>query len=86
MGAALEKCVAQAQHTEGDEEDDDAINPENPVATFDLAGGVTGKIKVELFLDRVPLTASNFIALAQDQFYDGLHFHRVRGVPHLAKS
>merc|ERR1712194_304165 len=36
-----------------------------------------GVIKVELFLDRVPITASSFIDLAQSGFYNGIHFHRV---------
>merc|ERR1712194_471890 len=36
-----------------------------------------GTIEAELFLDRVPITASNFIDLAKSGFYDGLHFHRV---------
>merc|ERR1712194_146826 len=31
----------------------------------------------ELFLDRVPITASSFIDLAKSGFFDGLHFHRV---------
>merc|ERR1712194_729596 len=34
-------------------------------------------IVAELFLDRVPITASNFIDLAKTGFYDGVHFHRV---------
>lgn len=46
----------------------------NPVATFDTT---MGKFKVELYLDRVPRTASNFIDLAESGFYNGLHFHRV---------
>jgi cyclophilin family peptidyl-prolyl cis-trans isomerase len=46
----------------------------NPVAVFDTT---MGQIEAELFLDRVPLTASNFIDLAQSGFYNGLHFHRV---------
>merc|ERR1712083_98863 len=33
--------------------------------------------KLELFLDRVPRTASNFIDLAKSGFYNGVHFHRV---------
>merc|ERR1712031_80863 len=36
-----------------------------------------GDIKAEIFLDRVPRTASNFIDLAQSGFYNGVHFHRV---------
>lgn len=33
--------------------------------------------QVELFLDQMPLTASNWIDLAKTGFYDGIHFHRV---------
>ena len=36
-----------------------------------------GTMKVELYLDRVPRTASNFIDLARSGFYNGIHFHRV---------
>merc|ERR1712194_649900 len=46
----------------------------NPTATLDTTEGV---IVVELYLDRVPITASNFIDLARTGFYDGVHFHRV---------
>jgi len=46
----------------------------NPIATLDTS---MGTMKLELYLDRVPRTASNFIDLAQSGFYDGLHFHRV---------
>merc|ERR1712232_1056162 len=33
--------------------------------------------KCEIFLDKMPRTASNFIDLANSGFYNGLHFHRV---------
>ena len=46
----------------------------NPVATFETT---MGTFKAEIFLDRVPRTASNFIDLCQTKFYDGIHFHRV---------
>src|SRR5215472_16996999 len=46
----------------------------NPTATLDTS---LGTIKVELFTDKMPLTAGNFIKLAKSGFYDGLHFHRV---------
>merc|ERR1719356_2392778 len=36
-----------------------------------------GTFNLEIFLDRVPITASNFIDLAKSGFYDGIHFHRV---------
>jgi len=46
----------------------------NPTATFETT---LGNFDVELFLDQMPITAGNFIQLANDGFYDGLHFHRV---------
>merc|ERR1712113_1169471 len=36
-----------------------------------------GDFEAEIFLDRVPITASNFIDLCQSGFYEGVHFHRV---------
>ena len=36
-----------------------------------------GTIVFELFLDKVPKTANNFIKLANQGFYNGLKFHRV---------
>jgi cyclophilin family peptidyl-prolyl cis-trans isomerase len=46
----------------------------NPTATCETS---LGTFTVELFVDKMPLTAGNFIKLAQSGFYDGLHFHRV---------
>lgn len=46
----------------------------NPTATCETS---LGTFKLELFLDKMPITAKNFIDLAKDGFYDGLHFHRV---------
>ena len=46
----------------------------NPTATFETT---LGKFSVELFTDQMPITAGNFIKLANSGFYDGLHFHRV---------
>jgi cyclophilin family peptidyl-prolyl cis-trans isomerase len=46
----------------------------NSIAKFETSKGV---FKIELFEDKVPLTAQNFISLAEKKFYDGLVFHRV---------
>lgn len=46
----------------------------NPTATFDTS---LGSFTAEIFLDQMPLTAKNFLELAQSGFYDGLHFHRI---------
>lgn len=36
-----------------------------------------GDIEIELFLDKTPITAGNFLKLAEEGFYDGVKFHRV---------
>jgi cyclophilin family peptidyl-prolyl cis-trans isomerase len=46
----------------------------NPTATFETS---LGTFTVELYLDKMPVTAGNFLQLAKSGFYDGLHFHRV---------
>ncbi len=46
----------------------------NPTALLETS---LGNIKVELFVDQMPITAGNFVKLAKSGFYDGLHFHRV---------
>jgi cyclophilin family peptidyl-prolyl cis-trans isomerase len=46
----------------------------NPTAVFDTS---EGSFSVELFADKMPGTAGNFVKLAKSGFYDGLHFHRV---------
>ena len=51
-----------------------AVAAGNPTATFKTS---MGDFTAELYLDRVPRTASNFIDLVQTGFYTGLHFHRV---------
>merc|ERR1719440_1329494 len=46
----------------------------NPIAVCKTS---MGTFKAELYLDKMPITASNFIALAQEGYYNGIHFHRV---------
>jgi cyclophilin family peptidyl-prolyl cis-trans isomerase len=46
----------------------------NPTATLKTS---LGDMEIELFVDKMPKTAGNFIKLAKEGFYDGLHFHRV---------
>lgn len=46
----------------------------NPVA---ICKTTMGEFKVELYLDKMPITVSNFIDLAQSGYYNGIHFHRV---------
>jgi cyclophilin family peptidyl-prolyl cis-trans isomerase len=46
----------------------------NPTALCETS---LGNFTVELYTDKMPITAGNFIKLAKSGFYDGLHFHRV---------
>ena len=47
----------------------------NPIVTMEVQD--FGTIKLELYPEMAPQTVSNFIALAQHGFYDGLKFHRI---------
>lgn len=47
----------------------------NPVATIEVQD--FGTIKVELYPDMAENTVTNFIKLANNEFYDGLKFHRI---------
>ncbi|MFO0550700.1 MAG: peptidylprolyl isomerase [Polyangiaceae bacterium] len=46
----------------------------NPTALCETS---LGNFRIELYVDKMPITANNFIKLARSGFYDGLHFHRV---------
>jgi cyclophilin family peptidyl-prolyl cis-trans isomerase len=46
----------------------------NPTVNFETS---LGSFQAEIFLDKMPITAGNFLKLAKEGFYDGLHFHRV---------
>ena len=46
----------------------------NPTAVFETS---MGEFKAEIFFDKMPITAKNFLDLAKSGFYDGLHFHRI---------
>lgn len=47
----------------------------DPVVTITMAD--ESQIEIELYLDVAPNTVNNFISLIEDDFYDGLTFHRV---------
>ena len=46
----------------------------NPVVVVETS---MGKVRIELFQDKAPITVKNFLAYVDDKFYDGLVFHRV---------
>ena len=46
----------------------------NAIATFNTS---EGSFTAEIYEEQMPITASNFLKLAESGYYDGLHFHRV---------
>lgn len=46
----------------------------NPTAKFKTS---LGEFSAELYMDKLPVTCSNFVDLAKNGYYDGLTFHRV---------
>jgi cyclophilin family peptidyl-prolyl cis-trans isomerase len=46
----------------------------NPVVIMDTS---MGKLKIELFQDKAPITVKNVLGYVNDKFYDGTVFHRV---------
>jgi len=53
---------------------DGLAQDKNPVVEIDTS---MGKIKVELFADKAPVTVKNFLKYTDDKHYDGTIFHRV---------
>jgi peptidylprolyl isomerase len=50
------------------------MNDMNPIAVLETNKGV---IEIELFTDRMPITAGNFAKLVNEGYYNGTLFHRV---------
>ncbi len=46
----------------------------NPVVLMSTS---LGEVRMEIFADKAPITAKNFLDYVNDKFYDGLIFHRV---------
>jgi len=46
----------------------------NPTAVFETSEGT---FRAEIYEEQMPITAENFIKLAESGFYNGLHFHRI---------
>lgn len=71
---ALEELPAPLAPEELVAYEEDMTNNSNPVAVFTTNKGV---IELELFDDAMPITAGNFMKLANEGFYNGTKFHRV---------
>jgi cyclophilin family peptidyl-prolyl cis-trans isomerase len=49
-------------------------NRQNPVVRLETT---MGTIRIELWLDKAPITVQNFLTYVNEGFYDGLIFHRL---------
>lgn len=65
LAMALGACVALSGS---------AQESKNPVVVMDTSHG---KVVIELFADKAPVTVKNFLQYVDDKFYDGTIFHRV---------
>lgn len=70
--ANTENTVSEAS-TEPESQETSEVS--GPVATISVKD--YGDIVVQLDEDAAPLTVANFVALAEEGFYDGLTFHRI---------
>src|SRR5437773_4406680 len=52
-------------------------NPNDPIVLMSTSMAV---VKIELYKDKAPATAANFLSYVNDTAYDGTTFHRV--LPH----
>ena len=68
---ALTNVIAQDSDTDSEETDEET---ENPKVLFDTS---LGTFMVELYPDKAPLTVQHFLKLIDEDYYDGLIFHRV---------
>jgi peptidyl-prolyl cis-trans isomerase B (cyclophilin B) len=55
-------------------DDGKPLNPNNPIVMISTS---LGDLKVELYKDKAPISVANFLAYANEKFYDGTIFHRV---------
>jgi len=71
---AAEATETAAEETMTEMEEEMNMATANPVVVMETNKGV---VKVELYMDLVPVTAGNFIKLTEEGYYDGLIFHRI---------
>jgi peptidylprolyl isomerase len=57
-----------------DESNSEEETMTNPIVVFETS---KGEFELELFKDKMPITAGNFEKLVSEGFYDGTRFHRV---------
>jgi cyclophilin family peptidyl-prolyl cis-trans isomerase len=74
LAAAVVLMAMASCQTEKDKVTEKPADGTKPVVVLETN---MGPIKIELLPDNAPLTVKNFLAYADDKFYDGTIFHRV---------
>jgi peptidylprolyl isomerase len=65
---------SRADEVSGGVVKEEVLQNKNPVAVFETTKGT---FKLELFVDKSPITAGNFKDLVESGFYDNTKFHRI---------
>jgi len=75
LGTQISVTPSQSSKNEEAVSDSEQNEPmENKIITMKTN---FGDIKIEIFLEKMPVTAGNFLKLAENDFYNGTTFHRV---------
>ncbi len=72
--AGCSSSEVSTENLSGEILEDQVSTNSNPVAVFETTKGT---FKLELFIDKSPITAGNFRDLVESGFYDNTKFHRV---------
>ena len=79
QGADTTTAADEVQTTQADVPAVTDPNAEHTKVKFEIeiAGKDAGSFTMELYPEYAPITVANFISLVEDEFYNGLTFHRI---------
>ena len=76
--APMDIVVGEESETApADEEESETNNMSNEKPVIEITMKSGGKIVIELDPEAAPITTANFLKLVDEEFYDGLTFHRI---------
>jgi cyclophilin family peptidyl-prolyl cis-trans isomerase len=82
-GLILCSCAKEPKGKTKKDADADKSAGDNPVVVINTS---MGKITMELFADKSPITVKNFLKYVDQGFYDGTIFHRVMGAENFERD
>lgn len=69
-------CQGESKEESKQGDTKEILTGDHPLVTMTMENG--GTVVAELYPEIAPNTVNNFISLIEDEFYDGLIFHRVK--------